>query len=307
MSPATTLAAAVVALAAIAWLLGRTPPFLRSLAGVASVPPPPGFEEARLEQYARWFIHMRWVAVLLAAGLTVATVELGFLPGQVLVPLLLTLAAVSATNLVYPRLLRWRRGLRAALGVQLYLDLGFLILLLHLSGGIENPLYLLPVFNVVLGGIALTRRQCFVLALAGGLVCGAAVWAEWARLIPHYTLTVVPHGEHGTSHDAYDTLYVAARTTLQLVMMLLTAHFVAGLAEHSRVHEHGLAAAAETARAGQELLEQALEATRTGLRVVDRGLKPVLENQQWGRWFPPGSPAEHALVAWCAANGSPPG
>ena len=249
---------------------------------------------------------MRWVAVLLASLLIVTTVGLRFLPAEVLTPLLLTLAALAATNLAYLRLLAWRPGLRAALGLQLYLDLGFLILLLHLSGGIENPLYLLPVFNVVLGGIALSRRQCFILALAGGVVCGTAVWAEWARLIPHYTLSVVPHGEHGDYHDAYDTLYVAARTTLQLVMMLLTAHFVSGLAEHSGAHERGLAVAAEEARAGRELLEQSLEATRTGLRVVDPALKPLLQNQQWARWFAAGTPDEQALAAWSGADGSPP-
>lgn len=294
-----------VAVAATAWLLRRTPPFLPSHAGAATPSLPAGFEERRLEQHARWFIHMRWVAVLLATVLIVSTVGLRFLPAEVLPPLLVTLAAVAATNLVYPRLLAWR-GPLAGLGVQLYFDLGFLILLLHLSGGIENPLYLLPVFNVVLAGIALSRRQCFMLALAGGLVCGAAVWAEWGRLIPHYTLTVVPHGEHGDLHDAYDTLYVAARTTLQLVMMLLTAHFVSGLAEHSRAHERGLAAAAEEARSGRELLEQSLDATRTGLRVVDPGLGPLLQNRQWARWFPPGTLPEQAIGAWTEAEGSPP-
>ena len=306
MNPLLAAVVAALAIGGIAWMLRRTPPLLLSPAGAAARAFPPGFEDRRLEQHARWFIHMRWVAVLLATALVVSTVGLRFLPADVLAPLLLTLAAVAATNLVHARLLDRRRGLRVALAFQLYLDLGFLILLLHLSGGVENPLYLVPVFNVVLGGIALSRRQCFFLALWGGLACGTAVWAEWAHLLPHYTLRMVPHGEHGDLHEAYDTVYVAARTALQLLMMLLTARFVSGLAEQSRAHERGLAEAADQARAGRELLEQSLEATGTGLRVVDRTLRPLLLNAQWDRCFAAGTASGQALFAWSRPEGSPP-
>jgi len=151
----------------------------------------------------------------------------------------------------------------------------------------RTPSTCCPCFNVLLGGIVLTRRQCFVLAGAGSLVCGAAVWAECMRLIPHYTLTIVPHGAHGEFHVAFDPSYVAARVALQMAMMLLTAHFVSRLADQSRANEQGLAAAAKEARAGRELLEQAVSNTGTGLRVLDATFRPLLANDQWRRWFPP--------------------
>jgi signal transduction histidine kinase len=236
----------------------------------------------------------------------VATIGLGFLPQRVLPPLLFTIAVVAGTNVAYGAIAR--RGLletRRLLAAQLYVDLGLLIVLLHLSGGIENPLYLLPVFNVLLGGIVLTRRQCFVLAWAGGVVCSAAVWAECERVIPHYTLSIVPHGAHGDFHVAFDPTFVAARVALQIAMMLLTAHFVSRLADQSRANERGLVAAAAEARAEHELLEQALENTRTGLRVLDPGLRPFLVNDQWRRWFPAGSAAESAILAWASTPASP--
>ncbi len=245
-----SVAMLVVIAAAVgaAGLLFRTPPFLPPLHGAADGEAPVSGDERRLEQYGRWLVHMRWLAVLLALLLVVATVRLGFLPHGVLGPLVLTIAVVATTNLVYRTLARRRLiGTKTLLAAQLYVDLALLVILLHLSGGVENPLYLLPVFNVLLGGIVLTRRQCFVLATAGGLVCGAAVWAEWAHLIPHYTLTIVPHGEHGDFHVAYDATYIAAREALQLAMMLLTAHFVSRLADQSRANEQGLAKAAEEA------------------------------------------------------------
>jgi hypothetical protein len=218
MSPEAALAAVAVAMAAAAWLLFRTPPFLPFIQGRTQGVV--GADEQRLEEYARWFIHMRWVAALLSLVLVVATVGLGFLPWRVLPPLLFTIALIAGTNLFYGAIARRRRlDTKTLLAAQLYADLGLLVILLHLSGGIENPLYLLPVFNVLLGGIVLTRRQCFLLAVAGGLVCSAAVWAECAHLIPHYTLTIVPHGAHGDFHVAFDPTYVAARVALQIAMM----------------------------------------------------------------------------------------
>ncbi len=301
----TTLALAASLLAALgcAWLLNRTPPFLALPTGEATVAEP---DERRLQEYGSWFVHMRWVAVLLSVVLVAASAIFRFLPPETTPPLLLTVAAVAGSNLLFPRLAKSRFGVRVALTLQLYADLGFLTVLLHLSGGIENPLYLLPVFNVLLAGMVLSRRQCFALAWSGGLVCAVGVLAEWAHLLPHYTLRVVPHGEHGDFHVAFDAPFVGARTALQLVMMLLTAHFVSRLAEHSRAHERALAAAAEEARGGRELLEQALENTGTGLRVVDRALRQVFVNRQWQRWFPARSMAQERLAAWTAVEGSAP-
>ncbi len=301
----TTLALAASLLAALgcALLLKRTPPFLAPPTGEVTVAEP---DERRLQEYGSWFVHMRWIAVLLSVVLVASSAIFRFLPRETTPPLLFTVAAVAGSNLLFPRLAKGRFGVRVALTLQLYADLGFLTVLLHLSGGIENPLYLLPVFNVLLAGMVLSRRQCFALAASGGLVCAVGVLAEWAHLLPHYTLRVVPHGEHGDFHVAFDAPFVVARTALQLVMMLLTAHFVSRLAEHSRAHERALASAAEEARGGRELLEQALENTGTGLRVVDCALRQVFVNHQWRRWFPARGMAEERLAAWTAAEGSAP-
>jgi len=294
-----------VALAGGLWLLRQAPPLL----GVWSAASADGGraqpDRASVRRYMGWFVHMRWIALLTGAVLVVAAVTLGYLPGAVAPALLLTLTAVGAANLGY--VVRARRGGagRRWLVVSLYVDLAALIVLLHLSGGIENPLYLLPVFNVILAGIALGRRECFKLAVAGGLLCGGAVWAEWARLIPHYTLTVVPHGGDGHLHAAYDGLYVAARASLQLLVLTLTAHFVSLLAEQSRSQERALWAAADDARAEQELLEQALDRTDTGLRLMDTSLGTLTTNAVWRRWFPAGEDAWRRLADRTAEDGSP--
>ncbi len=286
------------------WLLRRSPPLLGEGAIVRSSDPA-DLLAARDDRYLRWFGHVRWVVLLLGLMLLVGTVGLGYLATACFPPILSILTVLAVANLVYSGPARRWCSADCLLTLQLHVDMIGLTAALHLSGGIENPLYLLPVVNVVLGGIVLSRRQSFLLALNGGVLCSLMVWAEWARLIPHYTLHLVPHGPSGEVHVAYDTYYVGARTLLQLAVLVLTAEFVSRLAQLLRTHERALAEAAEAARAQRELLEGSLEGTETALRVMDGSLASLWTNAQWRRWFPPGSRAEEQISAWSSAEGSP--
>ncbi len=301
MSP-LALVLAVVVLASTAWLLAKVPPFLPPWKGVGPIDEAAA-DEVRVEQYLRWFAHMRWIVALLALLVVIVTIELGFVPRAMLVPLFFTVVAVGSSNLVYSAIDRRRLlGRRKIVFVELSVDLALLIVLLHLSGGIDSPLYLLPVFNVLLAGIVLTRRQCFMLAWAGGLVCAVGVGAEWARFIPH--LALMSHGGEDAAHGGYGATYVAARAVFQLGLMVLTAHFVSRLAGQTWTYERGLAVTAEEARAGRELLERALENTGVGVRVVDERVQPLFVSEQWGRFFPPGGDEEKAALREAEAAGS---
>ena len=299
---AFALALAAAVLAATAWLLVKVPPFLPPFQGVRPTDEAAA-EEIRLGQHMRWFEHMRWIVTLLALLVVIVTIELGFVPADMLVPLLLTISVVALSTVLYSaidrrHLLRRRR----LLFIQLSVDLALLVVLLHLSGGIDSPLYLLPVFNVLLAGIVLSRRECFVLAWAGGLVCAMGVGAEWAQFIPHFPL--MAHGGHGSASGA-GASYVTARALFQLGLMLLTAHFVSRLSGQTRTYERDLAVAAEESRAGRELLEQALENTGVGVRVVDETLRPLIVSEQWRRFFPAGSAEETTLLQRAEVPDSP--
>jgi len=261
-----------------------------------------------LEPYPRFLDGPSLAAILLAAlavVLLVATVGLGYLTPAVFPPLLAVIGLLALANLAYMGPARRWCSVGCLLALQLHVDVVGLTVALHLSGGIENPLYLLPVVLIVLSGVVLSRRQCFGVALNAGLLCAVMVWAEWAHLLPHFTLLVVPHGPFEEVHEAYDAPYVAARTVLQLAVLLLTAQFVSRLAEQSRAHERALLEAAEESRSGRELLEESLEGTGTALRLLDRSLVSLWTNAQWRRWFCEGSPAEAWISAWTSAEGSP--
>jgi C4-dicarboxylate-specific signal transduction histidine kinase len=243
----------------------------------------------RIKTFARWFIAMRWIAALLAAILVIISVQLmGWLPQEVWWPSVSAVTALAGLNILYTFLLRRERSLPALLLLQGYLDLGLLTFLLHYSGGIENPLSAMMIFHVIIGGILLSRRQCYWIATTASLLFALLAWAEWSDTVEHYTLQLFPHLELSGGelfHPAHHVLYAASRVILQTVVLFLTAYFVTTLAERLRENERRLEAMAGRALAGQQLLEQALETTGTGLRVLGHDLQPFWANNRWNEWL----------------------
>ncbi len=283
----STLVVAVV----VGWMILKTSPGFPAATSMdeAWAEKPPPTEQERTRTYARWFIAMRWIAVLLAALLVFISVRLvNWLPGEVWWPLVCGVAVLATTNILYALLLRKGGSEATLLLVQGYLDLVILTALLHFSGGIENPLSMMMLFHVIIGGILLSRRHCYWIAATASALFALMAWAEWSEVAEHYTLLLFPHLTETSGelfHPAHHSLYVVSRVVLQAVVLFLTAYFVTTLAERLRDKERRLETMADRALAGQQLLEQALETTGAGLRVLNRDLRLYWANARWNVWF----------------------
>lgn len=221
-------------------------------------------ESDRPEVYATWFIAMRWVAVLFAGFLIFVCVQvLEWLPAVVWWPLVITIAALAGFNLLYTVLLRrgWRVSL--LLAAQGYIDLVILVVLLHFSGGIENIFSMMMIFHVIIGGVLLSRRQCYGIAAAASLLYALMAFGEWADVIGHYKLNLLPHVQGQVAHN---TLYMMSWVALLTMMLFLVAYFVATLAERIRTDKHRL----ECQR--QQYRQQVIAATEEERKRVAREL-----------------------------------
>jgi signal transduction histidine kinase len=275
----------------VGWMIVRTSPaLLQTPAAIEewarqSLPS----EEERIRTYARWFIAMRWVAALLAGTLVFVCVHLlEWLPREVWWPLAGTIGVLVASNIVYRILLRRRPAVTGLLLVQAYADLVILTVLLHFSGGIENPLSMMLVFHVIIGGILLTPRTTYWIAATASCLFALLAWAEWADLVEHYTLQLFPHPPHGDGHvihPAHSSPYAASWVLLQTVVLFLTAYFVTSLARRLRENERQFVAMADRALDNRRLLERALLTTGAGLRVLDHELRPYWASEHWLEWF----------------------
>ncbi len=237
--------------------------------------------------YFWWFILLRWIAVGAATALTIIAVYgMNLLPPESGLPLIAVVTCLAALNAVYSLLYRKGRGTAAMTALQAYADLVLLTVLIHFSGGIENPLVLLMIFHVIIAGITLSRRQCFTVAGVATLLFAVLAWAEATGFVAHYTLRLVPHYEEAghVAHAAHDPVYVASFTGLQGAILFLTALFVTALSERLRQKEHELGILARRALTQRQLLERSLETTGTALYVCDSDLHPILTNSRWDLW-----------------------
>jgi len=288
----------VLIAAFIAWLIIHASPPLLAPVTKTRDRAAGGYAMTRTANFAAWLIVMRWIAVLCAATLVLITVKLShLLPDRVWWPLNLIIALLAALNFGYTVLLKRGWAPDRLLLIQVYVDLALLTLLLHFSGGIENPLALLMLLHVIIGGIVLSRRQCFGVAAAATLLIAAMAAAEGLGFAEHYTLGIFPHegGEHGGTHAALHPLFALSSVTLQGIFFFLTAFFVSRLASRLRHDERQLESMADHAVAERQLLERALDTTGTALRVLDADLRPEYANGRWDRWFAPGGDAVDLL------------
>lgn len=279
-----TLSSLIVGVLPGAWVL-------RQLRGMPVPTVHPGdlmaarINEQRINLASHWFIAMRWLAVLGVTIMIFLGVEVfGMLPTEVIVPLIVTAFMLAALNLFYLLLIGNYGKSRYLLLLQALLDLIVLTFLLHFSGGIENPLAIAVFFHVLIGGVLLSRQECFgLVGVAVLLLTGLGV-AEAVGLIPHYTLAFVPHVEVH-AHTPHSLTYVVLTAGLYAFVLFITAYFVTSLSQSLRRNEIRLSQIAEEALEARHLLVQALETTSTGLRVLGADLLPFWSNQRWEEWF----------------------
>jgi signal transduction histidine kinase len=174
---------------------------------------------AELAERIGWLIRLRWIAVIgVVCTLEVAHRVLGIaLP---LGPLYGVTAILALYNLVLTfvakglqraqrtgsdhrpgavshAVLRVLWGMQldreapeaaALANIQISIDLFLLAMLLHFSGGIENPFIIFFIFHIIIGSILLSPRATFVQATLGFVLISSVSYGECFGLLEHYPL-----------------------------------------------------------------------------------------------------------------------
>ncbi len=176
-----------------------------------------------LREGIRWLTRLRWLAAAGVAGATFAADALFDLP--VHAPALYAGAGfMLACNCLFAALLnRADTSLLARIhaNAQILLDFAVLTVLLHFSGGLENPFALFYVFHTITAGMLLARGVALAQTLAAiAMFCGVAL-LEAGGAIQRWPLW--PSGGEGL---ASDPLFLAAEL-LALSSTLLLSLYVA--------------------------------------------------------------------------------
>jgi len=168
-----------------------------------------------------WLIRLRWLAVI-GAFFTVLFVNQGLKFKLPIIPLYATIILLFAVNIVFFFSMAWLKQKSAALinraaNAQISLDLLILAVLIHFSGGIENPFIFYFIFHMIIASILLSRKASFLQATLAAVFFFAVVNLEYLGIIPHYCLKgfIIDCQYHnpvylgGVSLVLVSTLYIA--------------------------------------------------------------------------------------------------
>ncbi len=195
---------------------------------------------SKLYRFALWLIRLRWLGVLCILLVT-------FVSSRILEikvrehALYIVAAALLMLNILH---LLWlmniakrknrdaARPLRWLTNFQISTDFIILTLLLHFSGGIENPFIIYFIFHMVMASIVLSPWESYVQAsFAWSLVILLAT-LEYLGIIPHHSL-------HGfVSHDLFESrIYLFGTGLVFISTSYLVVYITNSIVMRSRRHE----------------------------------------------------------------------
>lgn len=225
--------------------------------------------EVELIERIGWLIRLRWLAV---AGTAVAVILVWLIYRDALpvVPLAGTTLAIALYNsqfyfyaqtlkLGQTGITRLRRASRFA-SLQIVLDLLALAVLVHFSGGVENPMALFFVFHTIIASILLSRRVSFLMATLGAVLVAAVAGGEYVGLLPHYHLPVLGEIEFYRAGG-----YVLAVAGVMALTLWLVAYMTSSISVRLRQRDQELVQS-QRATAAKSL---ELQAANERLRRID--------------------------------------
>ena len=150
----------------------------------------------RIVKLAYWLIRLRWYAII---GIIIAfliakyilNISIWEFPIYLIILIFITLNTISFLGLKYLQssgIKKYLNTVKLVLNFQISTDLVILTLLLHFSGGVENPFIIYYVFHMIISSIVLTPRESFFQTSFALILIGTLAFFEYSGIIPHYPL-----------------------------------------------------------------------------------------------------------------------
>jgi len=159
--------------------------------------------------FTKWFIRIRWIAVVILITATYVVKYLLHVSVQDKSIFILSafLLFLNVFHRIILKQLKKNRGSRAIQKIkqeihfQIVTDLLILTLILHFSGGIENPIIIFYFFHMIIASSIFSTIQSYVYALFTMLLAASLAILECYSVVPHFPL------EGFVSHDLYRNVF----------------------------------------------------------------------------------------------------
>jgi signal transduction histidine kinase len=178
--------------------------------------------------FTKWFIRIRWLAIsiLIVATLVVRyilDISIHALSILIIAGILLALNVLHRT--ILQRIRKESDGntvqkIKREIHFQIITDLILLTLILHYSGGVENPLMLFYFFHLIIASSIFSTAQSYIYALFTLILAASLALLECYGIIPHYPLGGFnDHGLYQSPMYVYGSGFVFACTSALLVFL----------------------------------------------------------------------------------------
>lgn len=178
--------------------------------------------------FTKWFIRIRWIAVGILITATYVVKYLLHISVQdksifILAALLLFL---NVFHRIVLKQLKKNSGSRAIQKIkqeihfQIVTDLIILTLILHFSGGIENPIIIFYFFHMIIASSIFSTFQSYAYALFTMLLAASLAVLECYSIVPHFPLEgFVSHDLYRNEFYVFGSGFVFAITSILIVFL----------------------------------------------------------------------------------------
>jgi signal transduction histidine kinase len=150
----------------------------------------------KIVRLAYWLIRLRWYAII---GMVVAYsiakfflhIKIWGLPVYCIISMLILLNTAYfffLKNIQKSKIRKSFKIIKRIINFQISADLVVLTVLLHYSGGVENPFIIYYIFHMIIGSIVLSTRDSVFQTSFALLLLGTMTFSEYAGLMQHFPL-----------------------------------------------------------------------------------------------------------------------
>jgi signal transduction histidine kinase len=161
--------------------------------------------------FAKWFVRIRWIALfilIISTYIVSHLFDISIQETKIFILSGILFVLNIAHNLILRRITKKKSSgviqkIKKEIHFQIMTDLIILTLIIHYSGGIENPLILFYFFHMIIASSIFSTRTSYFYVFFTLILASQLALFECYSVIPHYPL------EGFINHDLYkDVLYV---------------------------------------------------------------------------------------------------
>lgn len=188
-----------------------------------------------------WLINLRWIAITGVISTTYIANHV-FRISLPTLKLYIVAVVLASYNLVLffvvsrskYKLLKGPSNVSILANVQIAFDLTCLAVLIHFSGGIENPFIFYSIFHMIIASILLTRRAAFLQATYAIVLFFVIVIFEYSHYLPHYCLEILPYCLHDNK------IYIFADFFVFITMLYIAVYMTTSITKRLKEREQNL-------------------------------------------------------------------